>query len=83
MKDITERLRRGFGGLVPPVCDEASNIIDDLRVSLGKWVAVTPTNPGFYWCRDPQIKLPFVIEINNGDFPHAGHEWCQIFPPND
>ena len=29
MNDLTERLRAGFGGIVPPVCDEAANEIDD------------------------------------------------------
>jgi len=29
--DLTVRLRRGFGGLVPPVCDEAANTIEELR----------------------------------------------------
>lgn len=29
--DLTVRLRRGFGGLVPPVCDEAANEIERLK----------------------------------------------------
>lgn len=31
MSDLVVRLRRGFGGLVPPVNDEAANEIDRLR----------------------------------------------------
>ena len=31
MSNLTERLRRGFGGLVPPICDEAANKIETLR----------------------------------------------------
>lgn len=34
MDDITVRLRRGFGGMVPPVCDEAANEIDRLRLEI-------------------------------------------------
>jgi hypothetical protein len=30
-RPLTERLRSGFGGLVPPVCDEAANHIDFLE----------------------------------------------------
>ena len=30
-RPLTERLRRGFGGLVPPVCDEAANEIERLQ----------------------------------------------------
>ena len=40
MDDITVRLRRGFGGLVPPVCDEAANEIDRLRGILNERVNV-------------------------------------------
>jgi len=29
--DICVRLRRGFGGLVPPICDESANTIAQLR----------------------------------------------------
>jgi len=31
MNDLTVRLRTGFGGLVPQVCDEAANEIEKLR----------------------------------------------------
>lgn len=31
MDDITIRLRRGFGGIVPVICDEAANEIDRLK----------------------------------------------------
>ena len=31
MSDITVRLRRGFGGVVPLINDEAANLIDELR----------------------------------------------------
>jgi hypothetical protein len=34
MRDITERLRSGFGGMVPPVCDEAAETIESLRQQL-------------------------------------------------
>jgi hypothetical protein len=34
--DICERLRRGFGGLAPPVCDEAANEIERLRLELAE-----------------------------------------------
>lgn len=33
-QDITVRLRRGFGGIVPPICDEAANEIARLRSEL-------------------------------------------------
>ena len=29
--DLTARLRRGFGGMVPPICDEAANEIEAMR----------------------------------------------------
>lgn len=32
--DIVERLRRGFGGIVPPISDEAANLIEELRFEL-------------------------------------------------
>ena len=32
--DLKERLRRGFGGMVPPVCDEAANRIEELERKL-------------------------------------------------
>ena len=28
-RHLTERLRSGFGGIVPPICDEAANVIDE------------------------------------------------------
>jgi hypothetical protein len=31
-EDITVRLRRGFGGIVPPISDEAANEIERLRL---------------------------------------------------
>lgn len=34
---LTERLRRGFGGLVPPVCDEAANEIERLQRELASF----------------------------------------------
>ena len=33
MSDLQTRLRQGFGGMVPPVCDEAANEIDKLRTN--------------------------------------------------
>lgn len=33
-RPLTERLRSGFGGMVPPICDEAANEIDKLRAVL-------------------------------------------------
>ena len=34
MSDITVKLRAGFGGLVPILCDEAANEIDKLRARI-------------------------------------------------
>ncbi len=34
MSDLTERLRSGFGGMVPPVCDEAANKIERLTAEV-------------------------------------------------
>lgn len=31
---LSERLRSGFGGLVPSICDEAANRIDNLEVAI-------------------------------------------------
>lgn len=36
MSDLIERLRRGFGGIVPRVCDEAANEIESLQSRLGR-----------------------------------------------
>lgn len=33
MNSLQERLRQGFGGIVPTVCDEAANEIDSLRAT--------------------------------------------------
>jgi Lar family restriction alleviation protein len=48
-----------------------------------KWKKETPVEPGWYWCRDPQIKIPFVIEIIKGQTMQRGYEWCKIEPPTD
>lgn len=34
MRPLTQRLRSGFGGLVPPICDEAANKIDNLEFAI-------------------------------------------------
>lgn len=34
-RPLTERLRSGFGGMVPPVCDEAANEIERLKALIG------------------------------------------------
>jgi len=36
MTDIVERLRRGFGGLVRPICEESANEIESLRQQLSE-----------------------------------------------
>jgi hypothetical protein len=33
-RPLTQRLRSGFGGIVPPICDEAANRIDNLEVAI-------------------------------------------------
>ena len=38
--EITIRLRRGFGGLVPPICDEAADYIESLEQRLSGIVSV-------------------------------------------
>ena len=34
MSDLTERLRSGFGGMVPPVCDEAATRIESDKATI-------------------------------------------------
>ena len=41
MDDITVRLRRGFGGLVHPICDEAANEIEHLRMLNASFIRAT------------------------------------------
>lgn len=43
LRDITEQLRSGFGGLVPPVCDEAAGNIQQLRTELASALANVAT----------------------------------------
>lgn len=54
MDDITVRLRRGFGGLVPPVCDEAANEIDRLRLKDEKLNAIAATLD--YWLKSQKLQ---------------------------
>lgn len=49
--------------------------------SVSKWTKETPKEQGFYWCRDPQVKIPFVIEISIIEEVIEGYEWCKIEPP--
>lgn len=35
-RTLTERLRSGFGGIVPEICDEAANVIDKLERELAR-----------------------------------------------
>jgi hypothetical protein len=34
MRSLSQRLRSGFGGIVPPICDEAANRIDNLDFAI-------------------------------------------------
>jgi hypothetical protein len=42
-RSLTERLRSGFGGLVPPVCDEAANEIERLQRERDDWKGIAET----------------------------------------
>lgn len=53
--DLTVRLRRGFGGLVPPISDEAANEIECLRELNAELLAVVEDIPHYHYC------LPGVI----------------------
>ena len=45
VSDITVKLRAGFGGLVPILCDEAANEIDKLRARIATLEALIADAP--------------------------------------
>jgi len=55
MSDLPTRLRRGFGGLVPPICDEAANEIDRLNSLLS---ARADSNPEWKYATADDAFMP-------------------------
>lgn len=47
------------------------------------WTDETPTETGYYWCRDPHNRKPFIVHMNvMQDTPAPGYEWAgPIHPP--
>jgi len=47
------------------------------------WANTKPTETGWFWCRDIQIKKPFVIYIFDLQLIVAGYQWAKINEPKE
>jgi len=56
VSDITVKLRAGFGGLVPILCDEAANEIDKLRARIATLEALIADAPHAISCKEGMLR---------------------------
>jgi len=47
------------------------------------WTNTKPIETGWYWCRDIQLKKPFVIYIFDLQLIVSGYQWAKINEPKE